>query len=573
MFNTPNLEVTAVAGANDYSQPETSRMTPDTVIPMGSCTKTTSAVIALRLAEQGIISMDEPVMPHVNRYLARRLDCAGLPADSYCSTTCIPQAAFLNGCIQGSTDNNCKVLGSRCLAECDGYHHCNTGVHDPTNPNAPFTPTMNALLGTDPRLAQITFRQVVSLSSGLKDYDEGMLIRTTLSSFRDVTPLEYLSYMEKGLYFAPGQGGAYSTNAFSLLGLAIAGIQNKDFWYEVDQHELIWGSHYPKPDDDRMLFPTRGTCLENAPNNDPSTMARQYFSDSQPPRYRPDRTFVDISDRSCLNTWFGGNLAARPVDLARFVHATFTPNSPILTHNSQAQMLQYHPMTAGWGSGLFSYGLGTFGSPSLQNSTQCGVTLFGHEGEDFGSGAPFNYYIKELDVAVALAMTSSHDDSVCGMSCHMEYGTLQRASSVKQELVAIIAEALGHPTSCSSSDTPVRVPPSGGWCSNMPPNAPAPPHPPPAHCPPDIGFGTVNGAWNTCDMMLQAFATATHQSKEAGCETWFATQTVGSLKTGWAVQYHVQYVQPPGTTDSTRVIDMCLTTCNAVGYPCPNGGR
>ena len=95
---------------------------------MGSCTKTTSAVIALRLAEQGIISMDEPVMPHVNRYLARQLDCAGLPADSYCSTTCIPQAAFLNGCIQGSTDNNCKVLGSRCLAECDGYHHCNTGV-------------------------------------------------------------------------------------------------------------------------------------------------------------------------------------------------------------------------------------------------------------------------------------------------------------------------------------------------------------------------------------------------------------------------------------------------------------
>ena len=154
MFNTPNLEVTAVAGANDYSQPETSRMTPDTVIPMGSCTKTTSAVIALRLAEQGIISMDEPVMPYVNRYLARQLDCAGLPADSYCSTTCIPQAAFLNGCIQGSTDNNCKVLGSRCLAECDGYHHCNTGVHDPTNPNAPFTPTMNALPATI-RLAQM----------------------------------------------------------------------------------------------------------------------------------------------------------------------------------------------------------------------------------------------------------------------------------------------------------------------------------------------------------------------------------------------------------------------------------
>ena len=58
----------------------------------------------------------------------------------------------------------------------------------------------------------------------------------------------------------------------------------------------------------------------------------------------------------------------------------------------------------------------------------------------------------------------------------------------------------------------------------------------------------------------------------SGCET-VCYANGGLAEDGWAVQYHVQYVQPPGTTDSTRVIDMCLTTCNAVGYPCPNGGR
>ena len=468
MFGQSNAEVTAAAGANDYAHPETSRLTPDTLIPMGSATKTYSAVIALRLAEQGVISMDEPLMPYVDQYLAKQLDCTTLQQNSYCARICFPQADQLAQCLAGGGDEStCKELGSRCLAECDGYFHCNAA--------APFTITHQSLLGDDPRLSQITFRQVVSLSSGLKDYDEGMLIRTTLSSFRDVTPLEYLAYMDKGLYFDPGQGGAYSTNAFSLLGLAIAGIQNKR-WYEVDQHSLVWGSHTPAGD--RTTFPTRGTCLQNGFNNDPSTMAHQYFSDSRPPRYRPDRQFVDLANRSCLNTWFGGNIAARPLDVARFVHATYAPNSPILTHNSQAQMLQYHPMTAGWGAGMFSYGLGTFGSPQLTNSTNWGLTWFGHEGEDFGSGAPFNYYLKELDVAINLAMTASHDDGTCGMQCGLSYTQLQSASAVKEEIVGIVAEALGIPSS-ARTEVPFPHAPSDGWCpgAHMPPSAPSPPEP------------------------------------------------------------------------------------------------
>ena len=81
--------------------------------------------------------------------------------------------------------------------------------------------------------------------------------------------------MDNSFYFNPGEGGAYSTNGMSLVGLAIAGLQNKKFLYDVDQRELAWGKHlYP---DDHTHFPTRGTCLEQV--DDPSKMARQYFSD------------------------------------------------------------------------------------------------------------------------------------------------------------------------------------------------------------------------------------------------------------------------------------------------------
>ena len=34
--------------------------------------------------------------------------------------------------------------------------------------------------------------------------------------------------------------------------------------------------------------------------------------------------FFDIDNLSCLNTWMGGNIAARPLDVARYAHALYT---------------------------------------------------------------------------------------------------------------------------------------------------------------------------------------------------------------------------------------------------------
>ena len=91
--------------------------------------------------------------------------------------------------------------------------------------------------------------------------------------------------------------GAYSTNAFSLVGLGIAGLKGIDDWAGVDQRKLAWGASLPR--DDGTLFATRGPCAAY-PN-----VAHQYTSESE------DTPYHDIAFSSCLNNWLGGNLAAR----------------------------------------------------------------------------------------------------------------------------------------------------------------------------------------------------------------------------------------------------------------------
>ena len=92
---------------------------------------------------------------------------------------------------------------------------------------------------------------------------------------RDVEPLEYLMHMNKAFLFTPGTAnrGAYSTNGFSLVGLALAGLAAQSDWADVDQVSYAWGVH--KPHDDATLFPTRGAC-SSFPN-----MAKQWASESE----------------------------------------------------------------------------------------------------------------------------------------------------------------------------------------------------------------------------------------------------------------------------------------------------
>ena len=425
LFGRRHVDVKAAAGANDYSRAAASRLSTDTLVPMGSATKLFSTVSVLRLAEAGVIDLDEAVQPLIDAYLTRNVPCNTRQHGTYCELTCEPQLSKIFDCGQNrSSHPECNQILPRCMAECEGYYHC-IGVADP--------PTLTDIFEGDQRVAKITFRHLVGLQSGLRDYDDWLLYETLDTPPRDITPIEYLAHMDHGLLFEPGSGAAYSTNGFSLVGLALAGKLGKTWWHEVDQRELAWG--HERYDDDRTTFPVTGTCLENAcldhadGHCPPESMAHQYFSNARQPTPgqpwyadgRPaDRTFVDITGQSCLNSWMGGNVAARAIDAARFVYEAYSNRSVLLNSTSRAAMRAFHPITIGWGAGLLGYGLGTMVGADLQPFSSCGLTTIGHPGEDYGSGAPFNYYVPELDLAMNVAITSSHD-GVSGMACDLRY--------------------------------------------------------------------------------------------------------------------------------------------------------
>jgi len=92
-------------------------------------------------------------------------------------------------------------------------------------------------------------------------------------------------------------------------------------------------------------------------------------------------------------------------------------------------------------------------------------------------------------------------------------------------------------------------------------------------CPADLGFGTVDGRFTSCDEMLDTYVSSTHQSKADGCIHWFRKYTVDQLSTSWATQYHLTYSKPPGARASMHVIELCQTTCALNGVMCDSRRR
>jgi len=96
----------------------------------------------------------------------------------------------------------------------------------------------------------------------LPDDQTNWLYNQFIGSTRTTEPLEYLVHMDHGFLFSPGETtvvpanqpgagqtvlkGSYSTNGFSLVGLAIAGLLNASSWADVDQRDLAWGTSLPK---------------------------------------------------------------------------------------------------------------------------------------------------------------------------------------------------------------------------------------------------------------------------------------------------------------------------------------
>ena len=149
-----SLELAVSSGLDDYATG--AKLTPDHRVPMGSTTKLYTAVAVLRLAEQGALSLDEPVAPLLDRYLALPRDCG--QSGAFCEQSCLPHAH----CFFDPSGTGCAGLpaglGDACLGYCGRYIGCAGG--------GPVTARLLWQNQTD--IEKVTFRQARATHAPLR---------------------------------------------------------------------------------------------------------------------------------------------------------------------------------------------------------------------------------------------------------------------------------------------------------------------------------------------------------------------------------------------------------------------
>jgi len=234
-------------------------------------------------------------------------------------------------------------------------------------------------LWKDSRINDVTLRQLGSMQSGIHDYNDTELFTFFQNNPQfDVSPFDMLHQVNKTLWFSPGNGSAYSTTGFQLLGLALANVFKIEHWQDLDQKWIFpHRDSYPG-----IEFSKPGPCSQFF------NMAHQWMALEWP-------EFQDIIDYSCLNSWAGGNIAATAQDIAQWWLELF--DGTVLSPESVREMTTVHLNTDYFSIGSFyAFGLEVLdwggGKSKAMNDT--GV-MFGHGGGDYGScgygGFQFDY--------------------------------------------------------------------------------------------------------------------------------------------------------------------------------------
>ena len=184
-------EIAVAAGLNDYSN-QSSKLTPNNQIPLGSVTRFFSAVSVLRLVEAGKLKLDEPIAPLVDQYLAYPEPCDQTPA--MCETECVPFAhCFTSDYSEACAARTASQKNATC-SNCFHHLHCFSA-----SPDVLSAITLLQIWDNNHNISKVTFRHLLSMTSGVKDYyfdNTNWLYKQNMSSKRDVEPLEYLTHMD-----------------------------------------------------------------------------------------------------------------------------------------------------------------------------------------------------------------------------------------------------------------------------------------------------------------------------------------------------------------------------------------
>lgn len=220
--------------------------------------------------------------------------------------------------------------------------------------------TLLELFGNDSRVLGVTGRHLISMRAGLFDYAYALNEAWSLDPANDgvdLTPYDYLrnaDMWERSMWYAPGEGGAYSSMGFVLAGFLLAAAADAEADWDAYDMKTAWegaGSLLSAGAKARLsaglTFP-RGACSDDA------RVVRQYYHTTH--KLNSTHTgvhFRDMTQESCLNGWTMGNLAATPGAGAAFLYHWLVANATaglgeaLLPAARVAEMKTMQKMTTG----------------------------------------------------------------------------------------------------------------------------------------------------------------------------------------------------------------------------------
>jgi CubicO group peptidase (beta-lactamase class C family) len=346
--------------------------------------------------------------------------------------------------------------------------------------------TMLRLWNNDSQILSVTARMLMGMTGGLRDYNDTAYEDWTVEHpHEDWTPFDMLHALDKTFICTPGNCTRYSSPGYNLLGLALVYVNATAHngsvtaaWEDYEQLSVL-----PAPlrmNLNGTTFPMRGQC-----SLDP-LMVHQYrpVVSAGPSRERVI-TVSDIYNDSCLNGWTCGNIAATPIDVARFYYELF--HGRVVSNESLRSMATMHdskiPFPKIYGLGLMPVGAGVFGTalPAAVDPANMTHTV-GHAGGDWGSQAWINGYNSRLNLGISLATNAAMMGLNCTKTWQQSHGFYADvACAVYDAVINVVLGGTSSRLNCSAA-TPVPLPPRPPspdcfreleqHCKQLPPGAP-----------------------------------------------------------------------------------------------------
>ena len=219
----------------------------------------------------------------------------------------------------------------------------------------------------------MTIRHLLSMTSGLHDYDDDQMYQVLLDtngSLPGPGPMQYIDNMLEvegnELHCDPGTCYSYSSNGFIFAGFVLADLTGTS-WRELDLKALALGSVPYQDEFEGIEFAQEGKLCSEYGNltEGVNKVVHQWSPDG-----------VDLLDYPCLNGWVMGNLMGDAEAILNFYYHLFV----------ERDLLDADAVDSFLNSTVNAkYGMATELYSNFQKGLDSRYMYAGHSGTDWGS--------------------------------------------------------------------------------------------------------------------------------------------------------------------------------------------